>query len=57
MLMVLHLYLNLPSLIPKARVEFSGTLGRPVKKTIELRNLVRNLSSIRCSFRGVKISP
>ena len=32
MLMVLHLYLNLPSLIPKARVEFSGTLGRPRKE-------------------------
>ncbi len=38
MLMVLHLYLNLPNMIPKAKVEFSGTLGKPVKKTIELRN-------------------
>jgi hypothetical protein len=38
LLMTTHLFLNLPNLIPKANIEFRGTLGLPVKKTIELRN-------------------
>lgn len=37
-LMILHLYLNLPNLMPKGKIEFQGVLGNPVQKTIELRN-------------------
>lgn len=37
-LMLLHLYLNLPNMIPKGKIEFGGVLGNPVLKTIELRN-------------------
>lgn len=38
LLMVLHLFLNLPNLIPKTKVEFAGELGTPIMKQIELRN-------------------
>ena len=39
LLMSLHLYLNLPSLIQKAKIEFTGVLGQPIKKTITLKNM------------------
>jgi hypothetical protein len=38
MLLVLHLFLNLPHLIPKTKIEFSGMLGTPIFKKIELKN-------------------
>ena len=38
LLMVLHMYLNLPNLVPKTNVEFVGELGTPIMKQIELRN-------------------
>jgi hypothetical protein len=37
-LLALHLFLNLPSLLPKAKVEFKGTVGSTITKTIELKN-------------------
>lgn len=38
LLMVLHMYLNLPNLVPKTKVEFVGALGTPIMKQIELKN-------------------
>ena len=38
LLLALHLFLNLPSLLPKAKVEFKGAVGASIAKTIELRN-------------------
>ncbi len=38
LLMVLHLFLTLPSMIPKTKVEFVGDLGSPIYKKIELKN-------------------
>lgn len=38
LLLALHLFLNLPSLLPKSRIEFKGTLGSLITKTIELKN-------------------
>lgn len=38
LLMVLHLFLSLPNLIPKTKIEFVGDLGSPIYKKIELRN-------------------
>lgn len=38
MLTLMHLYLNVPNMIPKAKIEFKGLLGVPIAKTIELRN-------------------
>ena len=38
LLLALHLFLNLPSLLPKAKVEFKGAVGSSITKTIELKN-------------------
>lgn len=38
MLMILHLFLGLPSLVPKSTIEFKGMLGEPIVKFIELQN-------------------
>lgn len=35
---LLHLFLNLPCLIPKTKIEFRGYLGLPMMKSIELKN-------------------
>ena len=37
-LFILHLYQSLPQLIPRSALEFTGRLGEPVTKTIELTN-------------------
>lgn len=37
-LFILHLYHSLPQLIPRSALDFSGRLGEPVTKTIELTN-------------------
>ena len=37
-IMVTHLFLNLPNLIPKTTIEFKGLLGAPSVKTVELQN-------------------
>lgn len=37
-LMILHMYLTLPCLIPKSTLEFKGRLGDPIVKIIELKN-------------------
>ena len=38
LLTLLHLFLNLPCLIPKTKIEFRGYLGLPMMKSIELKN-------------------
>ena len=38
LLMIAHMYLTLPGLLPKAAVEFPGVIGIPLVKTIELSN-------------------
>lgn len=38
LLLLLHFYLYLPNLIPKTKVEFTGQLGYPIAKKIELKN-------------------
>lgn len=38
LLMLAHMYLTLPGLLPKAAVEFQGVIGIPLTKTIELSN-------------------
>ena len=38
MLMILHLFLNLPNLVPKTKIDFVGMLGSPIQKQIELAN-------------------
>ena len=38
LLLVAHMYLTLPGLLPKAAVEFQGVIGIPLVKTIELLN-------------------
>ena len=37
-IMVFHLFLNMPNLIPKTTIEFKGALGAPSVKTVELKN-------------------
>jgi len=50
--MALHLFLNLPSLIQKAKIEFAGVLGAPIKKTIELRNPSRKPVTYNVTLQG-----
>jgi hypothetical protein len=38
LLLVLYLYQQLPQFMPKTTIEFSGALGVPILKSIELRN-------------------
>eukprot|EP00606_Chrysophyceae_sp_TOSAG23-5_P001155 GSChrysophyteH2.ASY1.ANO1.1079.1 assembled CDS len=52
MLMALHLYLNLPALIQKAKIEFSGVLGQPIKKSITLRNPSRKAVTYHVTLAG-----
>eukprot|EP01038_Epipyxis_sp_PR26KG_P008960 gene8960-12082_t len=37
-LMIMYLFFNLPSLVPKTRIDFIGKLGVPIMKKIELKN-------------------
>ncbi|KDO33411.1 hypothetical protein SPRG_02218 [Saprolegnia parasitica CBS 223.65] len=37
-LLVLHLYQNVPQFIPKTTIEFKGILGQTITKSIELKN-------------------
>ena len=52
LLFVLFLYQNLPQFIPKTEVEFFGTLGARVVKTIELRNPSKRLVNYRVYLEG-----
>jgi len=38
LLLLLHLFLHLPNLVPKTRVLFVGDLGTPIMQQVELRN-------------------
>ncbi|OQS03556.1 hypothetical protein THRCLA_04122 [Thraustotheca clavata] len=37
-LLILHLYQNVPQFIPKTTIEFKGILGQTIQKSIELKN-------------------
>ncbi|RHY34023.1 hypothetical protein DYB32_001211 [Aphanomyces invadans] len=37
-LLLLHLYQNVPQFIPKTTIEFKGVLGQTIQKSIELKN-------------------
>jgi hypothetical protein len=51
-LMILHLYLSLPHLIPKTKIEFNGMLGVPICKKIELRNPSKKPLMYEVSLKG-----
>jgi hypothetical protein len=52
LLMILYLYLNLPHLVPKTKIEFSGTLGTPISKKIELKNPSKKPLMYEVSLKG-----
>eukprot|EP01032_Pedospumella_encystans_P007939 gene7939-9469_t len=52
LLMVLHMYLNLPNLVPKTKVEFVGDLGTPIMKEIELKNPSRRTIEYSVTLAG-----
>jgi len=52
LLMLLHMYLNLPSLLAKAKIEFSGVLGGPNKKNIYLKNPSRKAVTYNVTITG-----
>lgn len=52
LLMLLHMYLSLPHLIPKAKVDFTGVLGIPIAKKIELKNSAKKPLNYEVSIKG-----
>jgi hypothetical protein len=54
LIFLVHLFSNLPSLLPKAVVEFRGALGasKPLSKAIELRNPSQRRVTYRVSLTG-----
>jgi hypothetical protein len=54
LIFLVHLFSNLPSLLPKAVVEFRGALGapKPLTKAIELRNPSQRRVTYRISLTG-----
>jgi hypothetical protein len=52
LLLVLHMYLHLPNLVPKTTVEFVGELGVPIMKTIELKNPSRRTIEYAVTLSG-----
>lgn len=52
LLLALHLYLNLPTLLPKAKVEFKGPVGLSITKTIELKNPSKKKVSYNVTLQG-----
>ncbi len=52
LLLLVHMYLNLPHLIPKTKIEFSGMLGIPISKRIELRNPSKRPLAYAVSLKG-----
>ena len=52
LLMILHLFLTLPSLIPQSKIEFIGILGDPISKNIELKNPSRRKVSYEVVLKG-----
>jgi len=51
-LLVLYLYQQLPQFIPKTTIEFSGSLGDPIRKSIELRNPSRKRITYTVALEG-----
>lgn len=52
LLMLLHLYLSLPHLIPKTKIDFTGILGEPIGKRIEIKNTAKKPLLYQVSLRG-----
>jgi hypothetical protein len=52
LLLLLHLFLHLPNLIPKTRVEFQGDLGTPINKGISINNPSRRAIEYSVSLTG-----
>ena len=52
LLMMLHMFLYLPHMIPKTNIEFVGTLGVPVIKQIELKNPSKKKISYHIELSG-----
>eukprot|EP00607_Mallomonas_marina_P000132 CAMPEP_0182425546 /NCGR_PEP_ID=MMETSP1167-20130531/11992_1 /TAXON_ID=2988 /ORGANISM="Mallomonas Sp, Strain CCMP3275" /LENGTH=1275 /DNA_ID=CAMNT_0024606357 /DNA_START=182 /DNA_END=4006 /DNA_ORIENTATION=+ len=52
LMMLLHMFLNIPALIPKTTIEFKGILGAPIVKTVELKNPSNRRVSYRITIEG-----
>lgn len=52
LLFLLHLFLNIPSLVPKTTIEFKGILGTSIPKTIELKNPSSKKVGYRVTLEG-----
>lgn len=52
LLLVMHLYQSLPHYVPRTLIEFSGTLGQVVQKTIELKNPSKKSISYQVELEG-----
>ena len=51
-IMAVHLFLNLPHLIPKTTIEFRGSLSTPIPKTIELKNPSKKVVTYEVTLDG-----
>lgn len=51
-LLVLYLYQQLPQFIPKTTIEFGGSLGDPIRKSIELRNPSKKRITYQVTLEG-----
>ena len=52
LLLLFHLFLNIPQLIPRTTIEFRGVLGAPIVKTVELKNPSNKRVTYRVSLEG-----
>eukprot|EP01041_Mallomonas_annulata_P004748 gene4748-9429_t len=52
LLMLVHMFLTVPPLIPKTTIEFKGVLGAPIQKCIELKNPSNRRVSYRVTLEG-----
>ena len=52
LLFVMHLYQALPQFVPKTIIEFSGSLGNVIKKSIELKNPSKKPIAYQVSIEG-----
>jgi hypothetical protein len=52
LLFLLHFYLTLPHLVPKAKIDFTGILGEPIGKRIEIKNSAKKPLMYQVSLKG-----
>eukprot|EP01033_Poteriospumella_lacustris_P004189 gene4189-2988_t len=52
LLLLLHCYLTLPSLVPRTKIDFTGVLGEPITKRIELKNAAKKPLCYYATFKG-----